>query len=77
MRTTITIDDDVLTAARDLAARHNKTIGEIISVLARQGLRAGFANGTVRNGVPLLPVRPGATPVTLQLVNPLRDGFPG
>jgi hypothetical protein len=31
----------------------------------------------VRNGVPLLPVRPDATPVTLELVNGLRDGFPG
>jgi hypothetical protein len=77
MRTTISIDDDVLMAARDLAARHNKTVGEVISALARQGLRAGSTNGNVRNGAPLLPVRPGATPVTLELVNRLRDGFPG
>jgi uncharacterized protein YuzE len=29
-----------------------------------------------RNGVPLLPVRRGATPVTMDLVNQLRDELP-
>jgi hypothetical protein len=30
----------------------------------------------VRNGVPLLPRRKGASPVTLDLVNQLRDELP-
>ena len=33
MRTTLTIDDDVLAAAKGLAARQNKTVGEVISAL--------------------------------------------
>jgi hypothetical protein len=63
MRTTLTIDDDVLAAAKGLAARQNKTIGEVISALSR-------------NGVPLLNVRPGAMPVTPEMVSELRDELP-
>ena len=39
MRTTLTIDDDILVAARGLAARQQKTIGEVISALSRQALQ--------------------------------------
>jgi hypothetical protein len=39
MRTTLAIDDDVLAAAKHLADRHSKTVGEVISALARQGLQ--------------------------------------
>ena len=38
MRTTLTIDDDVLGAARELAAHDKSTIGDVISDLARQSL---------------------------------------
>jgi hypothetical protein len=78
MRTTLAIDDDVLAAAKHLAEREHKTVGEVISALARQGLtRATRANRTERNGVPLLPSRRGtATPVTMGLVNQLRDELP-
>jgi hypothetical protein len=57
MRTTLTIDDDVLAAAKGLAVRQNKTVGEVISALSRQALRPKSASAKVRNGVPLLPVR--------------------
>ena len=73
MRTTLTIDDDVLAAARGLAARQHKTVGEVISGLTRQALRPTAVGRGVRNGVPLLAVRAGATPVTPELVNQLRD----
>lgn len=74
MRTTLTIDDDVLAAAKHLAAREHQSLGEIISTLARQGLarKQGSARST-RNGIPLLPQQPAAVPVTLELVNQLRD----
>jgi len=75
MRTTLTIDDDVLAAAKNLAGREHRTVGDVISALARQGLRRGPA-GTSRNGVPLLEARPDATPVTPELVNQLRDEVP-
>jgi len=75
MRTTLTIEDDVLAAAKELAAREGKSIGEVISSLARQALRPK-TSGRKRNGVPLLPVRPGVNRVTPELVNRLRDELP-
>jgi hypothetical protein len=40
MRITLDIDDDVLRAARELARREKKTVGRVISDLARQALDA-------------------------------------
>jgi hypothetical protein len=76
MRTTLAIDDDVLAAAKHLAERQSKTVGEVISALARQSLHRAPRSATVRNGVPLLPRRKDAAPVTLDLVNQLRDELP-
>ena len=43
MRTTVTIDDDVLAAARALAARKGVSVGRVLSDLARRGIRTGAA----------------------------------
>lgn len=77
MRTTLAIDDDVLAAAKHLAERDRKSVGEVISELARNGL-ARSARGArgERNGVPLLPSRRNGVPVTPELVNQLRDELP-
>jgi hypothetical protein len=40
MRTTLDIDDDILSAARDLARAEKKTVGKLISDLARKALTA-------------------------------------
>jgi hypothetical protein len=72
MRTTLAIDDDVLAAAKALAQQQHKTIGEIVSDLARQSLRRPVARRQ-RNGVPLLPVSNAKAVVTLDIVNALRD----
>ena len=77
MRTTLAIDDDVLAAAKHLAQREQRTLGEVISNLARQGLSRGSRGSrSERNGIPLLPSRKNAMPVTLDLVNQLRDELP-
>jgi hypothetical protein len=73
MRTTLSIEDDVLAAAKELAAREGKTVGQVISSLAREALRPKSRSKARRNGVPLLPVRPGVSRVTPELVNQLRD----
>ncbi len=73
MRTTLSIDNDVLLAAKSLAKREQKSLGEVLSALARQGLCREAHPGNVRNGVPLLPVGAQATPVTMELVNQLRN----
>lgn len=73
MRTTIAIDDDVLSAAKELAAIEKKSIGEIISSLARRALFPGESKAKSRNGVPLLRVRKGAHRITSELVHRLRE----
>lgn len=73
MRTTLAIDDDVLAAAKGLAARQNKSLGEVISELARQALQRSTKSKDTRNGIPLLPLRPDAGVVTLEIVNQLRE----
>ena len=75
MRTTLAIDDDVLTAAKAIAQQTNKTIGEVVSALARRALRPPAA-GAERNGIPLLPVRKAGVIVTPEIVNALRDELP-
>lgn len=75
MRTTLSIDEDVLIAARALAAQQRRSIGEIISDLARRSLNRPRARGE-RNGIPLLAPGEGAPPITLELVNRLRDEAP-
>ena len=72
MRTTIAIDDDVLVVARAMAEQQNKSVGSVISELARRSLKRHAVSGE-RNGIPLLAVKPDAAPVTLDVVNALRD----
>ncbi|AOO80636.1 hypothetical protein SAMN05216304_103628 [Bosea sp. OK403] len=74
MGTHVTIDEDVVRAAEKLALEQNRTVGEVISELARQSLPAG-TEITYRNGIPQLPRRPGVV-VTMELVNELRDEEP-
>lgn len=76
MRTTLTIDDDVLAAAKALADQRNETIGGVISDLVRRALKASPRASGERDGVPLLPRKTGERPVTLDLVNALRDEAP-
>ncbi len=76
MRTTLAIDDDVLAAAKGMAVRQRKSVGQVISALVRQALRPAQAQGQTRNGVPLLLSRAETAPVTMELVNQLRDELP-
>lgn len=73
MRTTLAIDDDVLSAAKEMAAMENKSVGEVISDLARRALSPAESRMRTRNGVPLLKVRKGAPRVTSELVHQLRE----
>lgn len=75
MRTTLDIEDDVLQAAKELAAREGSTAGRVISALARRGLQAPAGKGrvarSIRGGVPLLPSR--GEVVTLDHVRALME----
>jgi hypothetical protein len=80
MRTTLDIDDDVLTAAEELAKSRKTSAGEIISELARKALAgandlsgpAGPCGSVLQNGWYVLPRREGLL-VTHELVQHLRD----
>ena len=43
MRTTLSLDDDVLLAVKERARRENRTAGEVLSELARQALTGQLA----------------------------------
>jgi hypothetical protein len=75
VRTTLTIDDDVLTAAKAIAQQQNMSVGEVVSDLARRALRRPHAPAS-RNGIKLLPVSDPQAVVTLESVNNLRDELP-
>ena len=76
MRTTLVIDDDILSAAKEMAAIEKKSVGEVISSLARRALAPAESKVKTRNGVPLLKVRKGARRVTSELVHQLREELP-
>ncbi len=74
MRTTLDIDDDVLQAAKEIAANRGTTAGSVLSDLARKALTPPAKGARERNGVPLMPRRPRGSPrPTLETVNRLRD----
>jgi hypothetical protein len=73
VRTTLDIDDDVLLAAKDLAKAEGKTAGKLISELARKALQPAKKRGLRRNGFTLMPLKKNGTPITMELVNRLRD----
>ncbi len=77
MRTTLDIADDVLQAAKDRARHQHKTIGEVISELARDALTGTPATAVhAREARPVygfraFPKRGGI--VTNELIDKLRD----
>ena len=73
MRTTLNLDEDILWAAKELAAQRSESVGRVISDLARKALARKNDQPKDRHGVPLLPPRAGARPVSLATVNALRD----
>jgi len=67
MRTTLQLDSDVLEAARSLAKTENKSLSEVVSDLARKGLRA--PTGAPREqGFPMFEVPPNTPSLTPELV---------
>jgi hypothetical protein len=75
MRTTLAIDDDVLAAAKAMAEQQRRSVGDLISDLARRQLNRSPPTRE-RNGIPLLTPKPGSPPITLEFVNKLRNEQP-
>ena len=75
MRTTLDIEEDVLSAAKDLAKREKKTAGQVISELARKGL-SGPAAMTISETKAIYGFRPFPKEgriVSNELINKLRE----
>ena len=73
MRTTLDIDDAMLNAVRSLARQRQRSMGQIVSELIRVAL-VREADAEERNGLPVLRTSEGSVPVSMDLVNSLRDG---
>ena len=78
MRTTLDLDEDVMLAAKELAARSMRSAGKVISEVFRRGLHAGEAPAPTRRtranvaaGFEVLPA--GGRVVTARLVSKLRE----
>ena len=72
VRITLTIDDDLLAAAKAIAKQEKRSVGDVISGLARCQLDRSQAVRE-RNGIPLLARKTAGTTTTLTLENTLRD----
>jgi len=79
MRTTLNIADDVLLAAKRHARRENRSIGEVLSDLARCGLTRSQADaGTATGSEPscfygFAPLAPRGNAVSNALIDRLRE----
>lgn len=71
MRTTLDIDEDVIVAARDLAADSRRSLGSVISELARHGLTP--ARVEADGELPVIRVPVGTPPITPQMVRRALD----
>jgi len=66
VRTTLNIDDDVVAAARELAAIEKRSLGTVISQLARRGLTPAAVE--CEEGLPVIRVPAGTPPITPGMV---------
>ncbi|HVL84636.1 MAG TPA: hypothetical protein VM367_10200 [Pseudonocardia sp.] len=71
MRTTLDLDEDVVEAARELAAGQRRSLGSVISELARRGLTP--ARVEVDGDLPVIRVPVGTPPITPEMVRRALD----
>ncbi len=75
MRTTLDIDEDVLSAVKEIAQVRRSSVGKVISQLAREALSPPPAKpAKSADGFPLFRFpRKKGTIVTMEMINKLRD----
>lgn len=71
MRTTLELDDDVVLAAKELAAIERRSLGSVVSELARRGLMP--ARVDVAGDLPVIRVPAGSAPITPEMVRRALD----
>ena len=75
MRTTVTIDDDVLAVARALAERNGSSLGRALSELARRGFKNTTATSENGDGT-TFPVATDTKPISSEDVHRSLDDWP-
>ncbi|MCX6960216.1 MAG: CopG family transcriptional regulator [Verrucomicrobia bacterium] len=73
MRTTLEIEDDVLEVAKDVARHQCLSLGKAVSLLIRKGIQGPQKKEMHRNGLRVVTRSQDASPVTLEIVNQIRD----
>ncbi|MDE0172415.1 MAG: hypothetical protein OYH76_11720 [Defluviicoccus sp.] len=73
MRTTLNIDDEILDAARSIAAERNLSVGAVLSDLARRGLSPTSAVERKRGEFPVFQISEDSTVLTLDRVKRHED----
>jgi len=73
MRTTLEIDDHLLSVARARAREQGISLGKVVSELIERGLTRP-ALGLSETGFPVYHMPDDAGPITMDLVNEFRDG---
>lgn len=66
MRTTLELDDDVISAARELAAMSSRSLGATVSDLMRKGLTPAAVQ--TDGDLPVIRVPSGSSPITPEMV---------
>jgi hypothetical protein len=66
VRTTLELDDDVVSAARELAQLERRSLGSVVSELARRGLTP--AQVEADGDLPVIRVPAGSAPITPEMV---------
>jgi hypothetical protein len=66
VRTTLNLDDDVVAAARELAENGRRSLGSVISELARRGLTP--ARVEAEGELPVIRVPAGTPAITPEMV---------
>lgn len=75
MRTTLSLDDEVLRVAQAMADAKSISLGQAVSELARRGICSLQNMPTRTSGAfPTFRVRPGSKPITLDDVRRAEDG---
>jgi hypothetical protein len=73
MRTTLNLDDDVAEAAKALARSERRSLGQVISELARRGLAPRQTELDDEHGFPVFRVDASAPAITPDMVQAALD----
>lgn len=73
MPTTVTIDDELFAAVEKIALSSHTTVDQVVSRLTRERLHLPAEPAEYRNGIRLLPRRPGVESLSIEQMKDLEE----